>query len=172
FSAALVPVVAVGGGAGLYLLAAVGAVVPSAPTRWAGDVALARALAAEPGLNRLAILHAPASFLAMYNDPTGGYAPLWWGLSAAAMPVGWDFGHPEQYGPLYRRVVMDYDPAAAAELRLTHVAVAPGQVPPADQAAVDAFLARCGASLIGTWRDAPDPAARRLYRIQANACGR
>lgn len=164
------PLAVVGGGAGLYFLAALGTLQPAPPPEWAGDVALARVLAGERGASRLAVLNGPATFLEMYNAGPGGYVPIWWGWGAAAVPVGWDFGHPERYGLPYRRVVQEYAPGAAADLRLTHVAVAPSQVPVPDRAAVAAFLSRCDAILLGTYGDATQSAARRLYRIRPEAC--
>ncbi|MDQ3699441.1 MAG: hypothetical protein M3442_00800, partial [Chloroflexota bacterium] len=164
------PLAVVGGGAGLYFLAALGTLQPAPPPEWAGDVALARVLAGEPGESRLAVLNGPATFLDMYNAGPGGYVPIWWGWGAAAVPVGWDFGHPERYGPPYRRVVQEYAPGAAADLRLTHVVIAPGQVPTPDRAAVAAFLSRCDAFLLGTYGDADQATARHLYRIRPEAC--
>jgi hypothetical protein len=171
FAALLAPTVAVAGGAGAYLLAGVTSVAPEAPAHWAGDAVLARALAAEPGPHRLAVLRGPTSFTEMYNVHPGGYLPLWWGLGASAVPVGWDFGHPERYEPLYRRVVADLDPAAAAVLGLTHVALAPANVPPAARPALERFLARCRAELVDSWGAAEAAEARRLYRVRAASCG-
>jgi hypothetical protein len=85
--------------------------------------------------------------------------------------VGWDFGHPERYETTYRQVVRDFAPGAAAELGLTHVAFAPGEVPAAARPALDAFLARCDAVLLASWGDPGDGAARALYRISPTACG-
>jgi hypothetical protein len=173
--AALQVVVLIGaGGGGAYFLAAVAALQPVPPPDAAGDVALARILARQPGLNRLAVLNGPDSFLEMYRSTRGGNVLLWWAWGGAAVPVGWDFGHPERYGPLYSRVVRAYAPGAAASLGLTHVAVAPGLVPEADAPALAAFLTRCDAVLIGASGEAEpgDVVARRLYRIDPEACGR
>jgi hypothetical protein len=169
-----VAVVTIAGGAGVYFLATVATLQPVPPPDAAGDVALARILARQPGLNRLAVLNGPDSFLEMYRTMRGGNLLLWWAWGGAAVPVGWDFGHPERYGPLYRRVVREYAPGAAAALGLTHVAVAPGLVPEADAPALAAFLSRCEAVLIGAWGEAEpgNVVSRHLYRIDPAACGR
>ena len=164
---------AIAGGGGALLLVGYLGLQPSSPPAVMGDVALAKRLAAELSgtrVNRVAVLGGPESFGAMY-EPHGGYLPLWWALGQAAVPVGWDFGYPERYQPLYRRVVSDLDPAAAAQLGLTHVALAPAQVAENRRPAVDSFLARCGAELLGEWGDAATPEGRRLYRVDARACG-
>ncbi len=173
----LLPVVGVGAGAGGYLLAGISTVEVRPPQRYLGQIALARALAQQGGLNRLAVIGGPASFVEMYNSDRGGYLPLWWGHAAAAVPVGWDFGHPEVYEPLYRRVVRDLDPAAAAQLGLTHVAVDREHLDPASLPRLRAFLTRCHAVLLAAWpAGAIDNAAatdqgEALYRVDTGACG-
>jgi hypothetical protein len=160
----------VGGGAGIYLVAGALSLPQGTPFAWAGDVALARRLAVDPGDNRLALLGGPDTFLGMYNQGPGPYVPLWWAFGATPIPAGWDFGHPERYQPLYRRVVVSFDPTAAAELRLTHVALAPETTSsPALRDALDAFLTRCDGRLVAEW-DSGGPAWRRLYRIDPVSC--
>jgi|GEM_PF-3768414 len=173
----LLPVVGVGAGAGGYLLAGISSVDVRPPPRYLGQIALARTLAQQGGINRLAVIGGPASFVEMYNSDRGGYLPLWWGHAAAAVPVGWDFGHPEVYQPLYRRVVRDLDPAAAAQLGLTHVAVDREQLDPDSWPRLRAFLTQCHAVLLAAWPEGaagaqlPPDRGQALYRLDARACG-
>jgi len=162
--------VLVSGGAGIYFTAGASRLTAETGAEWAGDAALARELAREPAGARLAMLGGATSFVEMYNTDRGGYLPLWWVLGGASVPVGWDFGHPEYYEPLYRRVVQNFDSHAAAELQLTHVALAPGQLAPDDREPVSRFLERCAAQERASWGPAGSSTSRVLYAIHADAC--
>ena len=163
-------VVVVSGGAGAYLVLGSNSLVVATREQWIGDASLAGELAREPAGARLAVLGGAATFVEMYNTDRGGYLPLWWALGGASVPVGWDFGRPEYYEPLYRRVIQDFDPQAAAELRLTHVAMAPAVFSVERRNALDLFLDRCAGREVAVWRGDAEPEGRRLLRINHASC--
>ncbi|HET7768009.1 MAG TPA: hypothetical protein VFN74_04485, partial [Chloroflexota bacterium] len=143
---------------------------PAVPAQWAGDAALARRLALESGLRRLVVLNAPVTFVTMYNAAPGGNLPLWWAYGETPVPVGWDFGYPERYEPLYRRVAEEMDPRAAAELGVTHIALAPAALPLERHPGLARLLRGCRGQLVAAYGDPSQPTGRELYRLEPSAC--